>query len=94
MVKLIYMDESGFTGNDLLNSDQEFFSYAATDIDECTASQIIDSIRSAYSIKSKELKFKLINKRNNRKPGKHEDPWLYEQCRFSGGAKNNSRIAE
>lgn len=25
MARLIYMDESGFTGNDLLNKDQEFF---------------------------------------------------------------------
>lgn len=67
MARLIYMDESGFTGNDLLNKDQEFFSFAATDIDECTATRIINSIRKVYSIKSKELKFKLLNKRNNRK---------------------------
>lgn len=65
MARLIYMDESGFTGNDLLNKDQEFFSFAATDIDECTATRIINSIRKVYSIKSKELKFKLLNKRNN-----------------------------
>lgn len=67
MARLIYMDESGVTGNDLLNKDQEFFSFAATDIDECTATRIINSIRKVYSIKSKELKFKLLNKRNNRK---------------------------
>lgn len=67
MTRLIYMDESGFTGNDLLNKAQEFFSYAATDIDECTVTRIIDSIRNVYSIKSKELKFKLLYKRNNRK---------------------------
>ena len=67
MTQIVYLDESGFTGNDLLNKDQPFFSYAAIAIDEQASKNIINFLRQKYSIKSCELKFNLINKRKNKK---------------------------
>lgn len=56
MVKNVYFDESGFTGNNLLSKDQPFFSYAAVITDEEESKQFVDYIIQKYSIAAGELK--------------------------------------
>lgn len=55
----IYCDESGFTGNDLLQEQQPWFVYAALNIDEDEAVRFRDKIKSKYylqgEIKGKNL---------------------------------------
>ncbi|EMX3440011.1 DUF3800 domain-containing protein [Escherichia coli] len=56
MVKNVYFDESGFTGNNLLSKDQPFFSYAAVVTDDEESKQFVDYIINKYSIAAEELK--------------------------------------
>ncbi|KAE9653652.1 DUF3800 domain-containing protein [Escherichia coli] len=64
MVKHVYFDESGFTGNNLLSKDQPYFSYAAVVTDENESRQIVEHIIEKYSIAAGELKGStLVNSR-------------------------------
>ena len=56
LVKNVYFDESGFTGNNLLSKDQPFFSYAAVVTDDEESKQFVDYIINKYSIAAEELK--------------------------------------
>ena len=55
-IQTFYFDESGFTGNDLLNTDQPVFVYAGIAMDEERASDIHDEAISRFRIKAPELK--------------------------------------
>lgn len=64
MVKNVYFDESGFTGNNLLSKDQPFFSYAAVVTDDIESKKIVEYIIQKYSINAAELKGStLVNSR-------------------------------
>lgn len=56
LVKNVYFDESGFTGNNLLSKDQPFFSYAAVVTDDEESKQFVEYIIDKYSIAASELK--------------------------------------
>jgi hypothetical protein len=54
--RLISCDESGFTGNNLLNSDQPLFSYASHDLTLAEADSLVRSVRAKYPVQMPELK--------------------------------------
>lgn len=57
IVKL-YIDESGFTGNNLLDEDQKLFSLAAVNLDNEESEDIIKKTRTEFELQSTELKAK------------------------------------
>lgn len=52
----VYFDESGFTGNRLLDSQQPIFSYAAVVIEDEEANALVDQIIKKYNIQNGEIK--------------------------------------
>ena len=46
---ILYCDESGFTGQDLLNADQRYFSYASVLIDQVEASELVAQAEKRFS---------------------------------------------
>lgn len=52
----IYFDESGFTGNNLLNPNQTFFSYASIAIDPDDAKKFVLDLIKKHSLNGEELK--------------------------------------
>ncbi len=65
--KLISCDESGFTGNDLLDKNQPYFAYASVDFTEEEASTLLTELRTKHKIQMPELKARILLKRNNGK---------------------------
>ena len=63
--RLISCDEAGFTGPDLLNSDQPFFVYSAIDLTGAEAGAIVGSAREKHRIQAPELKSKSLRGRGN-----------------------------
>lgn len=64
LVKNVYFDESGFTGNNLLSKDQPFFSYASVVTDDIESKEFVEYIMQKYSINAGELKGStLVNSR-------------------------------
>ncbi|MCT7985563.1 DUF3800 domain-containing protein [Laspinema sp. A4] len=61
-VQQIYCDESGFTGNDLLNQETPFFAYAAVAVSHEEAKEFVEKLIKDYKIQSSELKFKNLIK--------------------------------
>ena len=51
----LFCDESGFTGQDLLNPDQPYFSYSSVLIDPMEADEIVAQVKTDYPL-GKELK--------------------------------------
>lgn len=51
----LFCDESGFTGQDLLNPDQRYFSYSSVLIDSAEANEIVTQVKTDYPL-GKELK--------------------------------------
>lgn len=74
----IYFDESGFTGNNLLNLDQPAFVYAGIAIDPDDASRLHSEIISRFNIRSRELKGKYLVRTGK---GREAISWLLAQCR-------------
>lgn len=65
--RLISCDEAGFTGNNLLNSDQPFFTYASHDLSLAEADDLIRLVRSRHPVQMPELKAsKLLSSRRGR----------------------------
>ena len=63
----IFCDESGFTGNQLLDKEQQVFSYASVAIDSAAAADLVDRVRQKYRLKAVELKGgDLLKQRNGR----------------------------
>ena len=56
MVSKIYCDESGFTGNDLLNPEQPIFVYSSVAMDNVEAAAILQEARTKYRLKGEEIK--------------------------------------
>jgi len=64
----VYFDESGFTGNRLLDSQQPIFSYAAVVIEESEAKELVEHIIRKYQIQNGEIKGgKLVKKNKGRR---------------------------
>jgi len=56
MSQNIYFDESGFTGNNLLNPGQRFFAYASVATDDQEAKGFVGSLVKRYGLQNGELK--------------------------------------
>lgn len=68
MSQRIYFDESGFTGNNLLSPDQNYFAYASIATDDAEAKDFVDELISQYGIQGGELKgSKLVKFNKGRK---------------------------
>lgn len=64
----VYFDESGFTGNKLLDAQQPIFSYASVVIDDEEAKLLVDHIIKKYKIQNGEIKGgKLVKKNKGRR---------------------------
>lgn len=57
MVQEIYCDESGFTGNNLSDSKDTWFSYASVAVNHHEAKKFVDDLIQKYQIQNNELKF-------------------------------------
>jgi len=55
-VRTIYCDESGATGNDLLDPNQEYFVYASVALEPNEAKDLTSLIQLKYNLQGKELK--------------------------------------
>jgi hypothetical protein len=65
--RLISCDEAGFTGNNLLNPDQPFFSYASHDLSFDEAHALIRQVRAKHPVQMPELKAsKLLKSKRGR----------------------------
>ncbi len=91
MIQQIYCDESGFSGNYLLDREQPFFAYSSVAIDNEEATYLINELRSKYKLQGDELKGKNLV-RNNK--GESAITWLLNKlqnkARFS---VNNKKYA-
>jgi len=56
MPQKIYFDESGFTGNNLIHPQQEFFSYGSVASDDEEAKDFVEYLIKKYNIQNGELK--------------------------------------
>lgn len=64
----IYFDESGYTGNNLLHPEQNFFAYASVATDEAEAKEFVEGLIKKYGIQNGELKgSKLVKFNKGRK---------------------------
>jgi hypothetical protein len=63
----IYCDESGFTGNNLLNKNQPYFTYASIAIRNEEAKDFVDQLISDFNIQGGELKGQRLLKYNKGK---------------------------
>ena len=57
MVQEIYCDESGFTGNNLSDRKDTWFSYASVAVNHYEAKKFVDDLIQKYQIQNNELKF-------------------------------------
>jgi hypothetical protein len=55
-IQEIYCDESGFTGNDLLDQGSTFFAYASVAINHEEATEYVNNIIQKYKLQGGELK--------------------------------------
>jgi hypothetical protein len=56
MTQSIYFDESGFTGNNLLSSEQAYFTYASVASSDDEAKEIVEYLIYQYKLQGRELK--------------------------------------
>lgn len=63
MAQNIYFDESGFTGNNLLNEQQNYFAYASVATDPVEAKEVVARIMKDYGVQGTEIKGKGLVKR-------------------------------
>ncbi len=62
MAQKIYFDESGFTGNNLLNEKQNYFAYASVATTPDEAESVATRIMKQYGVQGAELKGKNLVK--------------------------------
>ena len=72
----IYFDEAGFTGNNLLDSQQPTFVCAAIAIDENRSSELISEARARFRLQSIELKGANLRKHQN---GRKAISWILDE---------------
>ena len=63
----IFCDESGYTGNHLLNDDQPYFSYASHNLSIEESSKLINDAREKFSVNLSELKASRLLRTSNGK---------------------------
>lgn len=66
-IQEIYCDESGFTGNNLLDQQSTFFAYASVAVDHEEATEYVNNIIKKYQIQGGELKGRNLLKSQNGK---------------------------
>ena len=64
MAQKIYFDESGFTGNNLLNEKQNYFAYGSVATNPDEAKEVVARIMKQYGVQGGELKGKNLVKYN------------------------------
>lgn len=74
----IFFDESGFTGNDLLNDHQPVFVYASVAIKPSQAEKLVTEMASRFCLQGNELKGSNLV---SRPKGKEAILWLIEKCK-------------
>lgn len=79
-IQTVYFDESGFTGNNLLNPDQPVFVYAGVAIAPDHASYLQSEILSRFRIQGNELKGKNLVGQNQ---GRKAISWLLNEVKDS-----------
>lgn len=62
----IYCDESGFTGNNMLNEEQPYFSYVGVNLSAKEAEEIVNLFKQKYNIQMKELKGQALLAKGNK----------------------------
>ena len=73
----IYLDEAGFTGNNLLDPEQPLLVYSSLALEEGLAAELLDEALDKFRIHSEELKgARLVRSRK----GKQVISWLLEKC--------------
>lgn len=89
--KTIYFDEAGFTGSNMLSSDQPAFVYASVAIDQPDASYILAEMITRFHLQGKELKgMNLVGHRR----GQQAISWLLNKCKgISCIAVSNKKFA-
>lgn len=76
MIQQIYCDESGFSGNYLLDREQPFFAYSSIAIDNEEATCLINELKTKYKLQGDELKGKNLVKNNK---GEIAITWLLDK---------------
>ncbi len=74
----IYFDETGFTGNNLLDEQQPVFVYTSVAINEDKAFDLYSEMRSLFGITGSELKGKRLMRSRT---GREAASWLLNNCK-------------
>jgi hypothetical protein len=61
-IQEIYCDESGFTGNNLLDKATPFFAYATVAVSHEEAKEFVERVIKDYKVQNCELKFQKLIK--------------------------------
>ena len=76
---VIYCDEAGYTGNDLLNVEQKYFVLGSTDIAESHAKELVDEAIKRFRLqRDSELKGANLIRHGT---GRMALKWLMNECR-------------
>ena len=73
----VYLDEAGYTGDNLLEASQPWFVYSSVAIDKETAEDLHREVRSLFRIGTNELKGRLLARS---KRGRKAISWLLRAC--------------
>lgn len=81
--KKIYCDEAGFTGANLLDANQPYFTFASTDIEEDKAHELVDKAINKFNLQrfqkgNGELKAAELAQQFR---GREALEWLFNECR-------------
>jgi len=77
-VQAIYFDESGFTGNNLLDPTQPVFAYAGVALDPEAAAYLYSELRSRFRLQGEEIKGQNLVQSAR---GKKAITWLLSECK-------------
>ncbi|TET41067.1 MAG: DUF3800 domain-containing protein [Dehalococcoidia bacterium] len=77
-VQAIYFDESGFTGNNLLDPTQPVFAYAGVALDPEAAAYLHSELRSRFRLQGEEIKGQNLVQSAR---GKKAITWLLSECK-------------
>ncbi len=61
----IFVDEAGFTGNDLLNDEQPFFVLSSVHISDAEAQHLVEKTKKNFQLRANELKANRLLRTNN-----------------------------